>query len=358
MKHSTQLGKRFIKALGLLVIQAVVVASANSTDLGPSSAGSPTRDQGGRASGETMPATACGDFDACMTLGKQQLKEQPKQALAAFASARDFAKGEPVRLAEAYANMGLAHAAMGDRGAALEDLKQAGKIAPGKLAWAEKEYQRLLGSETIVPADEIKHRLDLAQPAAGTAEEPLQTASGETPAEPASAAEGGEFTANMGRTRSLEIAMAEDEPRRPAPKSFTKPKPKPRPAARPRVGHSLADQPSLDLRINFEFNSADLTTDGQKQAQELGKALEKIRDEDQSARFMLLGHTDSIGSEQYNLQLSRERAEAVKGYLIANFPALGDSLRAEGMGKRYPLFTTLDEESHQLNRRVEVKRLQ
>jgi outer membrane protein OmpA-like peptidoglycan-associated protein len=206
-------------------------------------------------------------------------------------------------------------------------------------------------ASTIVSSEDIKRKLSTPPQEVKPAEEQLQTAA--TEGENTS-----EYSTSMGKTRSLEvIAMAEEAPKNPKPKPAVKPRPKIRQVLKPKVGDALANQPSLDLRINFEFNSAILTPDGKQQAQELGKALVQILDEDKQAKFVLLGHTDIFGSEQYNINLSKDRAESVKSYLTENFPPLGTTLRTEGMGKRHVLSGSSDEESQKLNRRVEVKRL-
>lgn len=64
------------------------------------------------------------------------------------------------------------------------------------------------------------------------------------------------------------------------------------------------------------------------------------------------GHTDSIGSDDANLQLSQGRAEAVRAYLVAHgVPA--DHLEAKGYGPSFPLDTNATAEGREKNRRVE-----
>lgn len=71
-------------------------------------------------------------------------------------------------------------------------------------------------------------------------------------------------------------------------------------------------------------------------------------------RAELAGHTDYIGSEEYNLELSRNRANSVREYLISKGIAPG-RLSAEGFGKTRPLVKELDDNARTINRRVEVK---
>lgn len=68
----------------------------------------------------------------------------------------------------------------------------------------------------------------------------------------------------------------------------------------------------------------------------------------------LAGHTDDVGSEQYNLELSRNRANSVLLYLISKGIA-PDRLTAVGYGKQRPLVPSRDDAARTLNRRVEVR---
>ncbi len=66
------------------------------------------------------------------------------------------------------------------------------------------------------------------------------------------------------------------------------------------------------------------------------------------------GHTDAIGSDAYNMQLSQRRADSVLRYLLTNFPELDPSrFTAKGYGKSQPLAANTFPEGRQENRRVE-----
>ena len=67
------------------------------------------------------------------------------------------------------------------------------------------------------------------------------------------------------------------------------------------------------------------------------------------------GHTDSVGSEAYNLVLSRRRAERVKRFLVETFAIEPDRLLVSGHGESRPLTSNDDEESRRRNRRVQVQ---
>jgi outer membrane protein OmpA-like peptidoglycan-associated protein len=66
------------------------------------------------------------------------------------------------------------------------------------------------------------------------------------------------------------------------------------------------------------------------------------------------GHTDSTGSDQYNLDLSQRRADAVADYLVMRGVARA-RIRTQGYGERYPVADNTTEAGRALNRRVEVR---
>lgn len=66
------------------------------------------------------------------------------------------------------------------------------------------------------------------------------------------------------------------------------------------------------------------------------------------------GHTDSTGSDQYNLDLSKRRADAVARYLISRGVSSA-RLQTQGMGEGYPVADNNTADGRSKNRRVEVK---
>jgi outer membrane protein OmpA-like peptidoglycan-associated protein len=66
------------------------------------------------------------------------------------------------------------------------------------------------------------------------------------------------------------------------------------------------------------------------------------------------GHTDSTGADQYNMDLSQRRADAVSRYLISRGVSSA-RLQAKGMGESYPVADNNTAEGRAKNRRVEVK---
>lgn len=73
-----------------------------------------------------------------------------------------------------------------------------------------------------------------------------------------------------------------------------------------------------------------------------------------SAKFSIDGHTDSVGSDARNLELSESRANAVKDYLVSKgVPSI--NLEAKGYGENNPIATNMNKAGRAENRRVEVK---
>ena len=73
-------------------------------------------------------------------------------------------------------------------------------------------------------------------------------------------------------------------------------------------------------------------------------------------RFRLNGHTDDIGPDTYNMDLSARRAESVRTYLVENGIAK-DRLEVDALGETRPLEPTLSAKSRAMNRRVELEML-
>lgn len=117
--------------------------------------------------------------------------------------------------------------------------------------------------------------------------------------------------------------------------------PAPAAAARP--------APSIDLALQFEYNSARMTRDSQKTLVELAKAL--ASPELSKLHFLVQGHTDGKGLPAYNLKLSQQRAEQVKRLLVQNKIA-ASRLTAEGKGASEPLDANNIEAAE--NRRVRI----
>ena len=102
--------------------------------------------------------------------------------------------------------------------------------------------------------------------------------------------------------------------------------------------------------VNFEFDSYVLLPD----ADMILKTLLTYLNDNPKIRILISGHTDDLGSDDYNLELSINRAKTVYNWLINN-GIESDRLKYTGFGKSQPLYNDTAEKSRALNRRVEVK---
>jgi len=112
---------------------------------------------------------------------------------------------------------------------------------------------------------------------------------------------------------------------------------------------SFGVAPRAILRVQFGTGSNALDEAARTQLSRVAANLAKSG----AKTVVVRGHTDLRGSDAYNDALSLRRATAVVAMLTALEPALAGRLVAEGAGKREPLYAGEDEETLQLNRRVE-----
>nr|WP_180203146.1 OmpA family protein [Pseudomonas sp. SbOxS1]NYU02776.1 OmpA family protein [Pseudomonas sp. SbOxS1] len=101
--------------------------------------------------------------------------------------------------------------------------------------------------------------------------------------------------------------------------------------------------------VLFAFNSADLTPSMQSK---LDSVMGKLQDPS-VASIKVVGHTDSVGSDEYNQELSQRRASSVADYLLSQHVA-PDKVTSEGKGESEPVADNETEEGRAKNRRVEL----
>jgi outer membrane protein OmpA-like peptidoglycan-associated protein len=119
---------------------------------------------------------------------------------------------------------------------------------------------------------------------------------------------------------------------------------------REQIAEIASTKPNVDLEIQFDYNSADISKTSLTAVQELGKALSNPSLK--GSTFVVAGHTDAVGSEPYNLDLSERRADTIKHYLVEKYGIAGNDLVTVGYGK-----TKLKDASNPtapINRRVQV----
>lgn len=101
----------------------------------------------------------------------------------------------------------------------------------------------------------------------------------------------------------------------------------------------------------FDYDSADLREGAAASLQKLGRLIQR----NPQAIFKVEGHTDSFGTDEYNMNLSQRRAETVKEWLVQNMSIEPDRIQTEGFGKtRLIVPADRSVEEQQLNRRVEI----
>jgi outer membrane protein OmpA-like peptidoglycan-associated protein len=109
-------------------------------------------------------------------------------------------------------------------------------------------------------------------------------------------------------------------------------------------------RPRIDMEIKFEFNSADIARSALRDMDELGRAL--TNPDLRGSTFALGGYTDAVGGEEYNLDLSSRRADAVKQYLVQKYNLSADHLITAGYGKTH--LKNANDPRSQENRRVQI----
>lgn len=111
----------------------------------------------------------------------------------------------------------------------------------------------------------------------------------------------------------------------------------------------------LDEYINFAFNEAEPLAESRSTLALWGAVLSDPLLKGQ--RFRIGGHTDDLGSAEYNRNLSRERARIVRDRLIREHGVDPAMLEIVGYGNEQPLFPEQNDEARAINRRVEFERI-
>ena len=119
---------------------------------------------------------------------------------------------------------------------------------------------------------------------------------------------------------------------------------------REEIASIASTKPNIDLEINFDYNSAEISKASLQAAQELGKALSNpsLR----GSTFVVAGHTDGIGGDAFNQDLSERRADTIKNYLMQKVGIDGSDLVTVGYGKTK--LKDAQNPADSINRRVQV----
>ncbi len=102
--------------------------------------------------------------------------------------------------------------------------------------------------------------------------------------------------------------------------------------------------------IYFDFDKADIKPESKPTLEEIAKFLKKNPD----LKLYVVGHTDNVGTLDYNLNLSEKRAKAVVKELVEKYGISRDRLKGFGVGPLSPVASNDTEEGKARNRRVEL----
>lgn len=106
----------------------------------------------------------------------------------------------------------------------------------------------------------------------------------------------------------------------------------------------------LNADTFFDFDKSNIKPEGRQILDQVAAQANTINLE----TLIATGHTDSIGTEQYNMGLSQRRANSVKDYLISKGMA-ADRIYVEGKGETSPVASNATREGRAQNRRVEIE---
>jgi len=122
-----------------------------------------------------------------------------------------------------------------------------------------------------------------------------------------------------------------------------------------RVGQQLENadnfQPVKSETVLFKFNHSDLTPEDKEQLDTLAQSVASMK----HYVIEVAGYTDKVGDSQYNLDLSRRRADAVVRYLTQNGKIPLVKVRYLGYGEEMPAGDNKSRDGRKQNRRVEIK---
>jgi len=106
---------------------------------------------------------------------------------------------------------------------------------------------------------------------------------------------------------------------------------------------------SFDSGLLFDFDSAELRLEAMENLEKLAD----IMGRDDNTELLIVGHTDSVGEEIYNMKLSERRAESAARFIISQGIS-ASRVDLEGRGETEPIGNNDTEAGRQENRRVEV----
>ncbi len=127
------------------------------------------------------------------------------------------------------------------------------------------------------------------------------------------------------------------------------PPPPPAPPPKPKRVEVTQDKIVITEKIQFDFNKSTIKPESNGLLDEI---VSVVKENPQLKKISIEGHTDSDGSDQYNLKLSEGRAQAVMKYLV-DHGVDAARLTARGFGESKPIASNDTPEGKEKNRRVE-----
>lgn len=121
---------------------------------------------------------------------------------------------------------------------------------------------------------------------------------------------------------------------------------------KPVVDQSAEAAPTIDLTVNFATGSTELTPHAKETLNALGAALSSSTLA--SYRFRIEGHTDTVGTQEFNRTLSQHRAETVARYIAMTFGVAPYRMEPVGIGSDELLIATPEQVPEPRNRRVKI----
>ena len=131
-------------------------------------------------------------------------------------------------------------------------------------------------------------------------------------------------------------------PPAPAPVVVPPPEPTPKPV--------IIEKGRQTLNVDFDFDKSIIKKGYYQDIDNLAGVMKQYPD----LNVVIEGHTDSVGTAEYNKKLSQERADAVKKYMVEKGGIDANRLKAQGFGEEKPIASNKTKEGRQQNRRVEA----
>ena len=123
-------------------------------------------------------------------------------------------------------------------------------------------------------------------------------------------------------------------------------------ATRSAFDRGVGIRPSINISVTFATDSELPTELGNQQVTKLANILSNSNY--QRYKFVVVGHADTRGDANYNMELSKRRSAQVKKQITQQMPSLQGRISSKGRGESSPKANGNDAKSHAINRRVEV----